>query len=105
MATQLLVRAYPALLPDAVANPEPLSHKAPTPCAQVVLELFLEKAQATGSPDADLPAMVALGADRGTYREQPAADKCAHAAHAPSAAATNDCWVLPQCCSPRPPPV
>ena len=57
---------------------------------QVVLELFLEKAQATGSPDADSPAMVALGADRGTYRELPAAEKCVHAAHAPSAAAMDD---------------
>ncbi len=49
---------------------------------QVVLELFVEKAQASGSPDADAPAMVALGSDRGTYRELPAAEKCARAATA-----------------------
>ena len=61
----------------------PSNLEAPTPCAQVVLELFLEKAQATGAPDADSPAMVALGADRGTYRELPAAEKCAYASRGP----------------------
>ena len=33
------------------------------PKVQIVLELFLEKAAATGLPDADSPPMVALGAD------------------------------------------
>ena len=61
----------------------PPNPEAPGPCAQVVLELFLEKAQATGAPDADCPAMVALGADRGTYGELPAAEKCAWASRGP----------------------